>query len=260
MLRSAKELKGYVLLAEDGEIGRCKDFLFDDEHWTVRYMVADTAKWLPGRKVLISPISLGPPDWASSRFPVRLTKAQIKEAPELDDHAPVSRQYEMRYFRHYHWPVYWGGAQAWGPASHAAPLYGPPPAKPAPPEPEESADDKHLRSMTEVARYSIENSSEKLGSVEDFIVEDGSWTIRYLVVDTGRWLPGRKVLVPPTWIEEISWKDSRVGLWLTREEVKASPPYDPATPVNREYEAMLYDYYGRPSYWANEASAHVAGR
>jgi len=50
MLRSIKEIYNYVLQAEDGEIGRCKDFLFDDEHWTVRYMVVDTGKWLLGKK------------------------------------------------------------------------------------------------------------------------------------------------------------------------------------------------------------------
>ncbi len=94
MLRSVKELFNYVLEAEDGEIGRCKDFLFDDEHWTVRYMVADTGKWLPGRKVLVSPLSLGDPKWATRQFSVKLTKEQIENAPPLDKDAPVSRLYE----------------------------------------------------------------------------------------------------------------------------------------------------------------------
>jgi hypothetical protein len=107
MLRSVKEVKGYMVQAKDGKIGRCKDFLFDDETWTIRYMVADTGKWLPDKKVLISPVSLGEPDWASNLFPVRLSKKQIEQAPELDENAPVSRQYEIKYHEYYGWPLYW---------------------------------------------------------------------------------------------------------------------------------------------------------
>jgi len=106
MLRSIKEITGYVLQAVDGEIGRCKDFLFDDENWTIRYMVADTGKWLPGKKVLISPISLAEPDWTSSLLPVRLSQKQVEQAPELDENAPVSRQYEIKYHQYFGWPTY----------------------------------------------------------------------------------------------------------------------------------------------------------
>ena len=89
MLRSLKEIKGYVLGAQDGDIGRCSDFLFDDRDWTVRYIVADTKKWLPGRKVIISPMSIGDADASSRTLSVSLTRAQIKDAPPLDDDAPV---------------------------------------------------------------------------------------------------------------------------------------------------------------------------
>ena len=100
-------------MAEDGEIGRCKDFLFDDEKWTIRYMVADTRKWLPGRKVLISPMSLGAVDWSSRHFQVELTRRQVEDSPPLEEDAPVSRQYEMIYafFRH---PVLLGRNECMG--------------------------------------------------------------------------------------------------------------------------------------------------
>jgi len=124
----------------------------------------------------------------------------------------------------------------------------------------EVSKDKHLRSVAEVRHYVINNGSEDIGDVHDFIVEEGTWMIRYLVVDTGRWLPGRKVLIAPTWIEDVSWQEKKVAIWLTREEVKASPPYDPASPVNREYETLLYDFYGRPTYWKEAAAAHTASR
>lgn len=256
MLRSANELKGYVLQALDGEIGRTKDLLFDDEFWTIRSLVADTHKWLPGRKVLISPIALGSPEWHSGRFPVQLTREQIKNAPALDEDAPVSRQYEMLYHRHFNWPFYWGGAEAWGAAAYAAPLFATT-APPKPDEPEEEPSHRHLRSVSEVVHYAIDNGSEKLGHVQDFIIEEGTWAIRYMVVDTGNWLPGRKVLVSPAWIEDVSWKKQNVSLWLTREEVKASPPYDPSAPINRKYEELLYDFYGRPSYWSEKEAARA---
>lgn len=247
MLRSLKEIVNYVLLAKDGEIGRCNDFLFDDESWTVRYMVADTGRWLPGRKVLISPISLGDPDWMKRQFPVNLTQAQIETSPALDENAPVSRRYEQIYFTHFNWPYYWTGADRWG----ATPI---PPAPPAEAverltEKESDPEKTHLRSMKEVKGYYIGAKDGNIGHVEDFIVEDETWAIRYLVVDTRNWLPGRKVLVSPEWIASVTWVDNTVAVNLTKEQVEESPEYDPARPINREYELRLYDFYGRPAYW-----------
>ena len=246
MLRSVKEIMNYVLSAEDGEIGRCKDFLFDDEFWTIRYMVADTGKWLSDRKVLISPISLREPDWLSRRFFVNLTREQIGNSPPLDEDAPVSRQYEKEYFKHYYWPFYWTGGDIWGPAPY------PPPVPLRQKEIEESDEDpeeSHLRSVKEVTGYHIQAEDGEIGHVEDYIVDDEVWAIRYMVVDTRNWLPGRKVLVAPQWIESVDWLKYRVEVNLTTEEVKKSPEYDPAEPVNREYEVQLYDFYGRPAYW-----------
>jgi hypothetical protein len=247
MLLSVKEIKNYILRAEDGEVGRCKDFLFDDEHWTVRYMVADSGKWLPGRKVLISPISLNKPDWGSKRFAVRLTKEQIEEAPDLDQDAPVSRQYEIKWAKSYGYPIYWSGEDIWGPAATPEVLY-----DQMLPESEEdapSSDDEHLRSVAEVTGYHIQALDGEIGHVEDFILDTATWTIRYLVVDLVNWLPGRKVLVASEWITAVSWHESKVSVDLTRAQIKASPNYDPSTPVNREYEVQLYDFYGRPKYW-----------
>jgi len=247
MLLSVKNLRNYVLKAEDGEIGRCKDFLFDDRFWTIRYMVADTGKWLPGRKVLISPISLGEPDWGASFFPVRLTKKQIEDSPELDEKAPVSRQYELSWTQHYGWPHYWGGVHVWGSVPYPGMLYAEKISHDK--TSEAGSGDDHLRSIDEVTGYHIQATDDEIGHVEDFIVDSETWTIRYMVVDLLNWLPGRKVLVAPDWITSADWAESKVFVALTREEVKDSPDYDPSAPVNREYEARLYDFYGRPKYW-----------
>lgn len=247
MLRSSKKISGYMLKAQDGEIGRCKDFLFDDKSWTVRYMVADTGKWLPGRRVLISPISLGEPDWSTNLFPVRLTKKQIENAPGLDEDKPVSRQHEVEYYQYYEWPYYWGGDYAWGAETLPGPLFYEQIRKDK--TAEEISGDEHLRSVDEVSGYHIQATDEEIGHVEDFIVDDKTWNICYIVVDTRNWLPGKKVLISPAWFESIDWADEKVNISLTRQQVENSPEFDPTVPVNREYETKLYDFYGRPKYW-----------
>ncbi len=118
------------------------------------------------------------------------------------------------------------------------------------PEPAPEAGTHVLRSADEVMGYHIEALDDAIGHVEDFIVDDESWKLRYIVVDTRNWLPGRKVLVAPDWIDSIRWVDQMVAVSLSREEISESPEFDPTVPINREYETRLYDYYGRPAYWA----------
>jgi hypothetical protein len=110
-------------------------------------------------------------------------------------------------------------------------------------------DDVHLRSAAEVRGYHIQGSDQAIGHVEDFIVDDGSWEIRYLVIDTNNWWFGKKVLVAPNWISRISWGERKVHVDLSRETIKNSPEWNASAAVNREYESRLYDYYGRPVYW-----------
>jgi sporulation protein YlmC with PRC-barrel domain len=248
MLRSIRELKGYKLDARDGEIGHCKDFLFDDQEWTVRYMVADTGKWISDRKVLISPISLGDPDWGSERFPVNLRKEQVENAPPLSADEPVSRQHEVTMFGYYGYPHYWIGSALWGPEATPAELIAR--VEDANRAPQRRAKgDPHLRSVNEVTGYHIATSDGEIGHVEDFILDDKTWSLRYMVVDTRNWLPGRKVLVSPFWVEDLDWGEEKAVVGLAREQIRNGPKYDPGTPVNREYEGRLFDFYGRPVYW-----------
>lgn len=246
MLRSIDSLTGYRLSASDGEIGRCRDFLFDDRDWTLRYMVADTGGWLSSRKVLISPLALLTPDWATQHFPVALTREQIEQSPPLDAHAPVSREYEIAYHQYFAMPYYWAGAERWGAYPDPAGVVRPVPTPPPEPPPELEPQDRHLRSTAEVAGYGVHTDEGEAGSLHDFIVDDSSWEIRFLVIDTRRWLPGGKVLVPADLIDSVDWTRREVHCRLDPELVRNSPPYDPAQPINVQYERRLYDYYGRP--------------
>lgn len=246
MLRSLDQIRGYALIATDGLIGEVNDFFFDDHTWTIRYLVVDTGKWLPGRKVLIASEAVETP-LRGDNLQIKLTQQQIKDSPDLASNLPVSRQYEEKLRNYYGWPLYW--------EAHPTVIAGleptvlPTPKTQPNPEsitPSKLSGDPHLRSEREVRGYHIAARDGKIGHAEDFIFEDQRWLIRYIVVDTRNWLPGRQVLVALDWVAEIDWSNSQVRVELDRESIKNSPPYDPTTPVNDEYESALYDYYGRP--------------
>jgi len=100
--------------------------------------------------------------------------------------------------------------------------------------------------------YRIHALDGEIGHVEDFVFEDSSWAIRYLIIDTRNWWPGKKVLVSPEWIHNISWERSMVEVDLHRDTIKQAPEYDPYTPISREYETLLFDHYRREAYWKAE--------
>ncbi|RJR51312.1 MAG: PRC-barrel domain containing protein [Desulfobacteraceae bacterium] len=241
MLIRVEEMKNYILEAVDGEIGRCKDFLFDDEQWIVRYMVADTGKWLPGRKVLISPGSLGTPRWSDGRLPVGATKEQIRNSPPLEIDKPVTQDYERRLYDYWTGPGIWGGYPM-----QPAPYAGVPRARGYYRTINPEA--RGLESAKEVTGFTIEASDGSIGHVEDFVIDDEDWAIRYMIVDTRNWLPGRKVLVSTQWLREVHWADAKVSVDMTRESIKGSPEYFPDK-MNREYEMVLHRHYGFPPYW-----------
>jgi len=114
MLSKTKTLEGYKLDSLDGEIGKVKEFYFDDRHWTIRYLVAETGTWLADRQVLISPYALIAVNKEAHNIAVELSKKQIEESPCLDSDKPVSHQFEQAYYRHYDYPTYWGGPYSWG--------------------------------------------------------------------------------------------------------------------------------------------------
>lgn len=244
MLRSLSEIIGYELLTRDGKVGTCKDFLFDDRWWTIRYMLADTGNWLPGRKVLVSPLFIERPDWHLRKILMNLTKEQIENCPPLNEDMPVSKEYEMHFLDYYSSPFYWTGGYMWG--SFPTPVIS---GKVQPPDkkPEPDTDENHLRSVSEVRGYGISAHDGDMGHAEDFIINDQNWALEYMVVDTRNWLPGgKKVLFSVKWIRNVTWVDSSIAVNMTRDTIENSPEFDPAQPINREFEIRLYDYYGRP--------------
>jgi uncharacterized protein YrrD len=256
MLHKVKTLKGYTLKSLDGEVGKVKEFYFDDLHWTIRYLVADTGNWLRGRQVLISPYALVAVNEKEGNIAVDLTKTKIEDSPSLNSDQPVSRQFEEAYHSYYEWPMY-GVPNIWGPYSYIVRdrLGDREERKEA--AQRKKAWDHHLRSTHDVSGHDIRATDGEIGHVEDFIIDDETWAIRYLIVDTRNWWPGKKVLVAPPWIARFSPEESKVFVKLSCNEIKSAPEYTDESLISRTYETELHRHYDRQGYWVDELPART---
>ena len=248
MLDSANELNGYALKALDGELGRAKEFYFDDEYWTIRYLVAETGDWIPNRQVLLSPYAISGVNRDAHNISINLSKQRILDSPLISTDEPVSRQYEESYYAYFQWPMYWGGGNMWG----AYPKLSHDDTPSAIPELGTKHWDAHLRSTKDVTGHHLQARDGEIGHVDDFIIDDETWAIRYLVIDTRNWWPGKKVLISPQWVDRVSWTDSKVFLSLSRELIKDAPEFTSELAITREYETMLHAHYQQPGYWLKE--------
>ncbi|MEO8544555.1 MAG: PRC-barrel domain-containing protein [Burkholderiaceae bacterium] len=263
MLRSVKEMEGYAVGATDGVIGHVKDFYLDDEKWIIRYLVVDTGHWLSSRKVLVSPIAVGTPDWEQKLLPVSISKDQVRKSPDIDTNQPVSRQHEMAYSGYYGLPYYWDGGGYWGSDLYPHMMM---PANGGSTGSQSTADerqanmarreserhvhdDPHLRSCNSIVGHHIHASDGDIGHVAGMLIDEQTWAVRYLVVDTSNWWLGHQVLIAPQWIEAVHWFDKTVTVSVTRQAVKDAPVYDPRAAMSREAEDRLYQHYGHAVYW-----------
>jgi sporulation protein YlmC with PRC-barrel domain len=261
MLRNIKELEDYSIGATDGVLGRVQDFYFDDERWAIRYLVVEIGAAAARRKVLISPIGIGRPNRAGKILPLALTRHQVDHSPDIDTDKPVSRQQEMGYLGYYGYGTYWGGGGLWGAGLYPDMLQGGLQGNGSSPKNGDARErpecvhasktvpgqheDPHLRSVNELLRYYVHAADGDLGHVHGLLVDDKSWAIRYLIINTSNWWLGHEVLVAPQWIDHLSWAESMVFVDLTRQAIKAAPPYDSTAPLNDEQEAGMRAHYGR---------------
>lgn len=259
MLRSMKDLEGYSIGATDGTIGQVKDFYFDDESWVIRYLVVATDERFSHKKVLISPISIGRPNWSEKSLPASITQAQVRSSPDIDTHKPVSRQHEMGYLGYYGYPNYWGGGGLWGGGLYPDMLQaglGGGGAGLGKHDPVGRAtlrsraarhphDDSHLRSGNAVMRYYVHATDGDIGHVQGMLVDEETWAIRYVIVNTSNWWLGHEVLIAPEWIDDVYWAESKLEVALTRQSVKDAPIYDSKAAFGPEKETTLHEHYGR---------------
>lgn len=265
MFHDTNQIKNFAIEATDGEIGHVKDFYFDDDAWAIRYLVVNAGSWLTSREVLISPISIREPDWSARTLAVSITKDQVRNSPSIDTDQPVSRQNEEQYLGYYGYGNYWGDAGLWGggmfpyamdPGYAGYAGYG---ANRGERERELAADlqaesarhrndDPHLRSCNAVAGYHLSATDGEIGHVAGYLVDEHTWAIRYLIVDTSNWWMGHKVLVAPGWITGVHWSGKTVAVDLSREAVKAAPVYDPTAEWSHQMDLDLHRHYGPVGY------------
>ncbi len=249
MKHSVKSIIGFTMGATDGEIGKVKEIYFDDETWVVRYLIVDTGNWLSGRVVLIPTQAVVYADWDNNIFSVNLTKEQIKNSPDIDTDLPVSRQEEIKLQKYYPGVQYWGGEYYGGGSDVLAMSPGPlaiglPRTELIEEETEQEQNaDKHLRSTKKVTGYNIKAADGEIGDVEDFILDETKWEIDFLLIDTGNWLPGKKVLLSPKLINEIDWEKSTVTVDTSVEFIKSSPEYDPSKMIHVVNHDSLHEHY-----------------
>jgi hypothetical protein len=251
-LKSARALECSTLLAVDGEIGSLEDLYFEDLTWRIRYLAVNSRGGLIGRHVLISPVAIGDVQDDEKRVHIELTRAQILSSPSIERQKPVSRQYEVEYFKYYAWPPYWDTGSVSGvPLTHRALTPPALTAKAGKPGREET----QLRCATEIKGYAVAARDRVIGYVEDFIIDLQYWAIRYLQIDSRNCWPGKHVLLNPGWIEGVSWRERTVNIDLTGDAIKSAPGFDPSGVISRDYEVRLFRHYGRRVYWQQDNQA-----
>ena len=112
--------------------------------------------------------------------------------------------------------------------------------------------DPHLRSCKAITGYLIHASDGDIGHVHGMLIDDETWAVRYLVVNTSNWWGGHQMLVAPEWIESVTWANRTVSVKLTRQAVKDAPAFEPTGTLTREDEARLHAHYGRSGYWMED--------
>lgn len=239
MKRNLNEAIGAQVDAEDGSIGKVIDFYLDEHKWTIRYLVIEAGGWLNRHKVLLAPMAFKKFNWESNEFIVDYKKEKVRNSPDIVPDKTISRQYEIELHNYYSWPAYWEANDlSWAPTAFdrknasgvKVPFYIP-------------KGDPSLRSIKETTGYNMQANYEKIGHVESFFVDDETWIISYMLGNSKELMSGKKFLISPLWVTEVSWINSEVFVDLTREAIKYCPEFDYSKTISPDYEAKLNNYY-----------------
>jgi hypothetical protein len=253
MLFAVSGLQGCAIAASDGRIGAVKDFLFDDQSWTIRWLVVDTGDSLTGRKVLIHPSAVAPlaippkprlPMMSPSdslEVSVNLTRRQIEESPEARADDPVTKDMEALLYDYYGWDPGWGATDfSENAIVDKAAEQGATGAESGP------GGGQGLESAARIIGYHVHASDGELGHVENLLADDAGWDIRYLVIATSSWRPGKTVRLAPYAVTAVDRADREVKLNVTRDQVKSAPAWDPLATTDEVSEQQLRRHFGWP--------------
>lgn len=257
MLRKLSDFKGFLVYANDDKLGNVEDFYFDQDHFVFRYLVINTGKWLQNQENIISTNEITKIDFDSRKITVDLTKSEIEKSPTLDQNKPISKIKEKELIEFFGWPNYWVKDHSSeselihaGTRERKKLLSFKALKDDKKQDPEEI--ESNLRSLDELIGYKIHAQDEKFGHLEDIIVEENKWLIRYLLIDTKNILAGDRVLIAPEWIQSISWQKNEIFINKDKKEIENAPKYKMKKSddlVHRNYEETLYDHYNEEKYW-----------
>jgi uncharacterized protein YrrD len=248
MKTSFNEFSEFAVHARDGEIGRIKDFYFDDVSWRLRYLVVDTRKWLGGRLALLSPQAVESLNLTRRELRLTLDRAQVEAAPALDEHVPLNRQSLTDLDLHYGWNHYWitGGPLS---LNFQTINYGPIGETEVPEdvrvmlEARRARGDDTLVSVKDLLGWHVESvDDDRAGTVRDAIVNYMNWTVPYLVIDTGHWIPGRKVILPSSFVETFDLDRRAIAVRVSAESIATAPEFD-LDRLDERCERTLVDHY-----------------
>lgn len=244
MLRSCKSLEGYSLHAIDGEIGHLKTLHFNDEDWSIKYLVVDLGGLWNEKKVLLLPSASYEFSWIEQNISVKLTREQIKSALPYNADLPVSDQHELinhSNFKSLYLVEPWSGSflPLWFPDLKAGQALK---------NLVQEIGDKDLRCVKMIAGYKCVLKDKELGKVEDFILDCNGWKLREIVIETNHLFSSSKKIIPVSKIKVFDTDNEKIELDLSSTELEDYPDYKEHDAVNREYVVKFYDYYGRLKY------------
>jgi len=233
MLRRSGELQWSQVISLDGEIGKVRDVCFDEASWMVRYLIVDTGGWLSGRKVPIDPRSVELIDRNLHTVWVSLSRAQIESSPRIDIGELGAREHEMQLNRHYGYGSCWTHSMPWGNGQVS------PARRSAAEALEIDAPSACLRGARQMLDFTLITVDGHVGLIKDFFFDDETWALRYLIVQTGSWLLGRRVLVSADRVRRVDWSAESVEVNQTRKQIEYGWEFDADNPPPGDLETAL---------------------
>jgi len=251
MRLTMKTLENFNIETKDGQGWEVVDVYFDIDMNAVRYLVVDAGSWFQTKNVLVSPLLIKSYDMETETFYLNISDEQLKQSPGYDETQPLSRQLEIEYNKYFSIPAYWYGGAVWGTAQTPNDLMQQR-LEHYIEKTQELSQKNHLRSFNEITSYAVHAVDGEVGKIIDAIVDFKNWNLVHFVVRTSSWFRGQEVLIPPIWMERMSWSQKVFYCGMKKGQIKSAPVFDSSKAINRVYEMKLYDYLGRPHYWSSE--------
>ena len=255
MLHSYNDLRHYPIRAADERKGNVEDFYFDDVEWKIRYLVAHTGFLWTGRDSLIGVDLLSRPDTNAMEFPVAMSAEEVEEAGRAGDHALFGER-DRGSEKSDLMPLFWPSLLIGAPEARYTPILAQEQlSKRWNTDRETSSGDAEvpdhprLRSMSEVSGYQIAAQDGEIGSVDDFLIDPEDWSVRYFVIDTGSWLPGKLVVVRTDQVEAIRTEDRVIAVRTDMTDIENAPRLGDIEELKKSSAQEMYERYGAIGYW-----------